>query len=404
MSFGGKTASGGVINIAAETTSLANPITFYKSSTGKYPNNSEVWWSMKRPPDIGADAPPKLYLEVFDPGLRYQVFFGETPAPRGHYILNAFHQDRGAASNVSIATENAGPNRPQATAFFAGRVFWAGTRSVGFNTNIYFSQILDRAEQAGDCFQLYDPTSETLRDLLPTDGGVITVPEVSVVFHMQSFGDSLLIFCDNGVWRVFGSEGVGFRANDYSVVKVSGVPTISAFSFVNVEGVPMWWNKNSINMMTIDDQTRQIGVQSLTDQTIKTYYMDIPEQSKLYAKGAYNPLTKEVQWLFRSETTEDFLEVFNYDRVLVFDTRTQAFVPWTVEHDNVSLNGIFAIGGLAVTETVEEVIHGAAEDNVLANTDNVVVTVEDRVVVESRFKYLVNVNETTETPPAGELI
>jgi hypothetical protein len=403
VSFGSKTSSGGLtISVNAETTSLANPITWYKSKTGKYPSNAEIWWSMKRPPELGADAPPKLYLEVFDPGLRHQVFFGGTPAPKGHYILSAFHKDRGAASDISgITVETTQAARPRATAFWAGRVFWAGVESAGWNTHVYFSQILERAEQAGDCFQTYDPTSETLRDLLPSDGGDIIIPEVALVYHMQPFGNSLMVFANNGVWRISGSEGTGFRANDYSVTKLAGTPTISSLSFVDVEGVPMWWNRSSINMIS-QSETGSVGVQSITDETIKRLFQEIPEQSKLYAKGAYNPLTKEVQYLYRSEATEVQEDLFKYDRLLIFDVRTAAFVPWSVEHDNVEIQGIFALSGQAVSQVSEDVTVGGVDVTV----SSVVVTVllEQRAMVESRIKYIVNVIDDLETPPAAILI
>lgn len=402
MSFGSKGSGSGLsFSALSETTTLANPITWYKDKTGKYPSNAEVWWAMKRPPELGADAPPKLYLEVFDPGLRYQTYFGETPAPKGHFVLNAFHKDRGDAADISgITVETASSHRPTAVAFFAGRAFWAGVQSRGFNTHVYFSQILERAEQAGECYQQYDPTSETLRDLLPSDGGVIVISEASVIYHMQSFGSSLVVFADNGAWRISGGEG-GFRANDYSVTKLSGVPTISNLSFVDVEGVPMWWNRSSINMLSLNEQG-QVGVQSITDPTIKRLFMEIPEQSKFYAKGAYDPLTKQVQYLYRSVATDDETEFFVYDRVLTFDIRTGAFVPWSVENDQVDIQGIFDIHGQAVTQVSDDVVVNG--DPVEHNGDQVVVDLEVRAVVESRVKYIVNVNDATETPPAGVLV
>lgn len=394
MSFGSKSGSSLDSIAQAEQTSLANPITYYFQAASKYPNNSEVWWSMKRPPELGTDAPPKLYLEVFDPGLRHQVFFGATPAPRGHYVLDAFHQDRSAVSNVpGLDVVTAGSTRPRAVAFFAGRVFYAGTRSINFNTSIYFSQVLEKPEQVGDCFQLYDPTSETLRDLLPTDGGVIVIPEVATVFHMQTFGNSLLVFADNGVWRISGSEGQGFKANDYAVTKLSGTPTISNLSFVNIEGMPMWWNRSSINMVVVDEQGN-MAVQSITDQTIKTFYMNIPEQSKLFAKGTYDPLGREVQYLYRSESTDDATQRFNYDRVLVMDVLTQAFEPWEVSNPRIELLGLFAISGEAVSQEVVDVFVGA--DEVLADTDEVISLIENRSIVESHVKYVVNVLDDAE--------
>lgn len=402
MSIGSKSGSGG--NLAAEfpseQTQLKNPITWYKEKTGKYPNNNEIWWSMKRPPEFGADAPPKLYLEVFDPGLRYQISNGGVPSPKGHFIIPAFFQDRSAVSGVpNLPVKTSGAARPRAIAFFSGRVWYAGVNSIDYSANIYFSPVIERPEQVGLAFQQYDPTSEEIRDLLPSDGGVISIPEVSIVYHMDSFGQSLVIFADNGVWAITGSEGVGFRANDYSVNKISGVPSISNLSFVNAEGIPLWWNRSSINALTFDPNG-QLTVSSISDKTIKTFYEEIPEQSKFNAKGTYDPLTKTVQWVYRSETTEDIAEQFVYNRFLNYDTRTDAWTPWsTRDNPRVNIHGLFSIQGQAVAQEIIDVVVG--EDEVVVGTDEVQSIFETRINVDSKIKYIVNVlpEKTEDIPP-----
>lgn len=402
MSTGSKSGSSSTLNFPSETTSLGNPITHYKNTVGKYPSNSEIWWAMKRPPDFGADAPPKLYLEVFDPGLRHQVYTGGMPAPKGHFILNAFHQDRSGASGVpNIPVITSGAARPRAIAFFAGRVWYAGVNASDFSANVYFSPVIEKPGQVGQCYQQYDPTSEELRDLLPSDGGVVVIPELAIVYHMDTYGDWLLLFSNKGVWAIGGSEsGGGFKANDYTVKKVSGVPSISNMSFVNAEGIPVWWNRSSINAIALDPNG-QLTVRSLSDETIKQFYDDIPEQSKFNAKGTYDPLTKTIQWLYRSTTTTDQLELYVYDRILTFDARTDAFSPWSLnEHTRVKMHGVFAIAGQAVSQETRAVLAG--DDSVLAGTDNVISLETIRTIVESRVKYIVNVLDDTlaadETP------
>src|SRR4051812_4532926 len=98
MSGGSKKS---VPDVPTEKSTLQDPTIFYKSRTGKYPSNSELWWSYRRPLELGSQEPPKNYLEVFDPSLRFQISTGNSPAPKGHYVLNAFHLDRSLASGVS---------------------------------------------------------------------------------------------------------------------------------------------------------------------------------------------------------------------------------------------------------------------------------------------------------------
>lgn len=389
MGGGGGKKGGGIPQIPSEGTYLANPITFYKSITGKYPNNTEIWWSMKRPPEVGTDRPPKSYLEVFDPGMRHQMSFGNTPSPKGHFILKAFQQDRSGVSGVpNLAIKSAGGNRPTSVAFFAGRVFYSGPFTAGYNTKIYFTQILERPEQVNKCFQDLDPTSEDIRDLLASDGGVIVIPEVTQVIHMVSFGFDLFVFADNGVWRISGSEGIGFRANDYSVTKLSGTPAISNLNFVLIDGIPIWWNRSGIH--TLAPSENSVQVTSVTDQSIKTFFENIPEQSKFYAKGAYDPLKKRVQWLYRSTEANTFEDYFKYDRILMLDVRVGSWSPWSFpEFNRVQVKGIFPLEGEAQNQAIERVVVGS--DEVIAGTDDVYAIRDFVTVVESRMKYIVNV-------------
>lgn len=388
--------------VPSEATSLANPITFYKGLTGFYPNNTQVWWSMKRPPEVGTDRPPKTYLEVFDPGLRHQVSSGNSPAAKGHYVMNAFQMDRSSVSGVpNIPVKTAAGVRPSAIAFYSGRVWYSGVFTSGYNTRVYFSQIIERPEQVMECYQQLDPTSEELRDLLPSDGGVVIIPEVVQVHHMVAYGFDLFVFSSNGVWRIAGSDGAGFRADDYSVSKLSGTPTVSNLSFVDVEGVPLWWNRSSINTLAPSEQGG-LTVTSLTDQTIKRLYAGIPEQSKFYAKGTYDALTRKVQYLYRSTATEEPSEIFNYDRVLTLDVRTGAWSPWAVDSsDRVVFKGIFTLEGSSVTQELQRVVVGT--DEVIAGTDDVYSIFEFRQIVQSKVKYIVNVlDESAPLPPPVE--
>jgi hypothetical protein len=394
MSFGG----GGDRTIPSENTRLANPIVYYRDRTGAYPNNTQVWWSMKRPPEAGTDRPPKQYLEVFDPSLRYQVVTGNTPAPRGHYILDAFQQDRSSASGVNgLPVKSSNGARPSSVAFYAGRVFYSGVNTAGYNTRIYFSQIIERADQVGECYQAQDPTAEDLHDLLPSDGGVIVIPEIVEVIKLVAYGFDLFVFASNGVWRISGSDGVGFRANDYSVAKISGTPALSPLSFVDVEGVPMWWNRAGVYTMS-PNQMGQLQVTSVSDQSIKTFFEEIPEGSKFYAKGAYDPLTRIVQFLYRSTPAPDEASQYVYDSILTVDVRSGAWSPWTpAKHPRVQMKGIFVMEGVSVEQELVQIVVG--QDTVVAGPDRVFSTQQLRQYKQAKIKYIVNILSEAALPP-----
>jgi hypothetical protein len=373
----------------AETTSLANPVSYYKSQTGYYPSNAQTWWSMKRPPEVGSNASPKQYLEVFDPALRHQVSFGNSLAPRGHYILDPYRQDRSAASGVyGLTGKTAQGIRPNSVVFYAGRVFYGGVNVPGYNTKIFFSQVLERPEQVSACYQEQDPTSEDLNALLPTDGGVIEIPEISQIQYMLAYGYDLFVFADNGVWSISGSEGIGFRANDYSVRKLSGTPAISASSFVTVEGVPIWWNFASIN--TLAPSQGGFQVTSLTDDSIKQLYEAIPQENKLYAKGAYDPLTRTVQFVYRQAEIEATQDRWSYDSILVLDIRTGAWYPWsTPDTERMTVKGIINLEGSSTQEFEDPVL--VDSDPVLVDTDQVTIPDETRQALPNKFLYTVDI-------------
>ena len=254
------------------------------------------------------------------------------------------------AANASIAHLTSSYFRPSSIAFFAGRVFYGGVDTSQFNDKVYFSKIIEQDSDVGRCYQVNDPTAEDLSDLLPSDGGVISIPDMGNLIKMIPVGDDLILFATNGVWAISGSEGIGFRANDYSMRKVSSVPSISPFSFVVVEGAPVFWNNDGIYSMTGE------GITPVTDKVLKTWFQSLPVSSKTYAKGVYNQFTKTVQWVYRSTAGANTEELFNYDRVLNLNMITGAFYPWSVYQATgyPTVNGAVATGYIgAVSATTK---------------------------------------------------
>ena len=397
MSGGGKKS--GPPDIPAEATRLADPIVTYKNQTGRYPSNAQTWWAFKRPPEPGTVAPPKLYLEVFDPALRHQVSSGSTAVSRGHFIMPAFRMDRSAVSGVEGLPVVETGHRPSCVAFYAGRVFYGGVNTRGFNTRIYFSQIIERSSQVQNCHQAYDPTDEDIRDLLPTDGGEIRISEMAEAKKMLVQGQNLIVWATNGIWEITGSEGIGFRANDYSVNKVSSIGLPAPLSFVLVEGVPMWWSNTGI-WMTQSSPVGSTTVQSMTDQTIKSHIDSIPAPNRMFVKGAYNPALKRVQWLYRQAEIEHEDQAYVYDTILNFDIQSGAWwVSRPYASDSVDLKGIFTVDGYTTQRTNEDVL--VLDDDVYADTEQVYTTVDTRRLAESIFKYVIEVkdNEPEDFPP-----
>lgn len=340
-----------------------------------FPSNGDIWWYFKDSNDI------------FNIG-EINNSTVTTPAPRGHFITSAWKIDRNTLSGLSgLTTTSAGFQRPSTTAFYAGRVWYGGIQSLGYNANLYFSQVLDNINKAGLCYQVEDPTDEKLFDLLPTDGGIITIHGCGTIHKLMPMGNSLMVFASNGVWQITGNQGIGFTAVDYSINKISSIPSVSWNSFVDVQGTPMWWNFDGIYAVQ-GSQQGQPSVQSLTMTSIDTFFKDIPTSNKKFVKGSFDPLSKIVQWVYRSTESGSLNQNYEFDSILNLNTISGAFYPWSISGANTMINDIVNIEG--VSGNVEEVI--VVDDSAVTVVDGSAATVTIFSSVgnplSSAFKYL----------------
>jgi hypothetical protein len=289
-------------------------ISAFFSSQAVYPSNADVWY-------LGKDA-----SDNFSATLLVKQGFGNTLAANGHYIVDAFNKAR-----TGLDTEYE-YERPQAVAFMAGRAFFSGVESKKLGNQIYFTQILEGERNIGRCYQEADPTAEHINELLPTDGGVIVVPEMGRVIAMTTVLNSLVVFAENGVWVITGSTGAGFFADDYMVQKISNVGILGAGSVVNVEGSALYWGRGGIYALVQDPTSGQLSAQNLTTDTIQTYYNSISEAAKIYAQGVYDEEQKKIYWAFNKDTAFAGGSFRNkYDRLLVLQTDVGAFYPLTIQ-------------------------------------------------------------------------
>lgn len=335
------------------------------ATAGVYPSNSDVWWYYKNA--SGA----------FDPATTLSnKTWNAGDAPKGRFLLNPFIQDRSLISGVTSITPVTTTVRPRTGCWFQGRVWYTGvdaqqqaTGDVSYYTwteNIYFSKVIESTNDFGKCYQTNDPTSDTLFDLLPTDGGVIKIPGCGSIYKLFPIQNALLVFAANGVWYITGSQGIGFTANDYTLVQLSAVHSISSTSFVDINGLPMFWNEEGIYSVEPAKQggglqgnplhVNPLEVNAITVGTILTFYNSIPLKSKKYARGAYDPIEYKVQWIYKSTDDVSVIDRYTFDRVLNFNVVNKAFFPYSLTLDpaNPGINGITYVssfGGAAAIDS-----------------------------------------------------
>ena len=356
----------------------ATQLTAWDTAQTTMPSNSDIMWRFK-------DASDNL---DYTTASLARISSGNTPAPKGHYVLNLSLMDRNAIVSGAVNSDT-GFQRPSTAAFFAGRVFYAGINSVGYNSNIYFTQIIESVDQYGKAYQVNDPTSEELFDLLPSDGGVISIPEAGTIIKMFTVPGGLCVFAANGVWFLTGSTGLGFTATDYAQLKIADINTISDSSFVNVGGFPAWWNSEGIYIM--QGGQGMPSVKSMTYDTVKSFYDSIPVTSKRYARGFFDKTDGHIRWLYRSEDTSNLESLYEYDRVLNYNIRTNAFYPWTISPSDVKAHSILSSELITRPIDIDTVAKNNLTDLVIDSNGNQVITYTASGSGDQQFdKYLVS--------------
>ena len=356
------------------------PIAVWKIALGKYPSNSDVWWYGK---GVNKEGKEGLQLNTIKLVSKATGF-----APKGHYVYNAFSMDRSSKSGISgIPSKSSEGLRPNTVAFYAGRVWYAGVAHPDYQGKVYYTQIIESDTQIGACYQANDPTSEQLSDLLDTDGGEIKVTGMGKVTTILEFGNSLLIFANNGIWSISGSgaEGTGFVATNFSIKKISNIGTEAGNSFVDVEGTPVWWNYDGIWTFSPDS-----GVQSLTNNTIKTFLQnEVPGVNRRYVQGAYNPLQQTIQWMWKSEVPTDIPDAYRYDRILEFNVETKAFYPFKWNGPDQYFSTIFCATDITSTSLAEDIVTDSIGDTVTDSTAAAVTAniVENVSYTSAKYKY-----------------
>lgn len=292
----------------------------YIAAKSAYPPLTHPWYS-------GKDASNNFSVAEYD-----KVYQGTSTTANGHFILDLFNQDRPSASSSYAYTTNLDTlyngeavdyptGRFSTAATYAGRVFYAGVDS-----RVYFTQLVEESPTFGNLYQVNDPTAEDFSDLLDTDGGWVNIPEAVGINRLHVFGSALLVFAQNGVWRISGVDDV-FRASEFSVYKVTSYGLAIKKSFVSgPNGQPFWWSYVGIHSVQVSQEGGMVEV-NLSRDTIKTFVDEISGTSKTFVSGVYDALNNTVMWMYpdNEETVE-----YKLNNILLLDLDLGAFYPWKI--------------------------------------------------------------------------
>lgn len=364
--------------------SAKNTATFTQLS--KYPSNADIWTTARNTSD------------AYDATKLDNYSFGNTPAPKGKYVLNAFSKDRNTVSGLSGLTTVTENKRPRTIEFFAGRIWYAGVLTTSAENSpgsIYFSQVIgssfDITNEVSNCYQEADPTSEEISDLVDTDGGLIPIPESGNIYKLEAVRNNLIVFAENGVWQISGSSDSGFTATGYFVNKITDVGVVNAEAIISVEGTVFYWSDGGIYVLKPDDISGNLVATNITINSIQTLYNSIGSDAKLSCKGVYDTEDKKIYWMYNNDSDFDgATNRYKYTKLLILDLALNAFSVFTIS--NLSTLSPFIIGGvktlgLNTTEVQQNVISSSS----LVESSGVQVTVatSTRTNATSQIKFLV---------------
>jgi hypothetical protein len=196
--------------------------------------------------------------------------------------------------------------RPSACAWYAGRVWMAGTNYRKLADKVMFSQVATNREELANFYQFNDPTNENLNNLLTTDGGVLQLSDIGSVEGLLAYQNVLLVLCDNGVWEISGGRGM-FAPDNFFVRKITDARCSSPWGFVEAEGRVMFLGTDGVYVIQPDERTGVLYAVSLTDVKIHAEWQRVAMAAKNIAKMAYDPIEKQV-WILTDipirQTTE----------------------------------------------------------------------------------------------------
>lgn len=155
-------------------------------------------------------------------------------------------------------------------AVFAGRIWYAGCDSSRIGNRLYYSQVFEGPLKFGYCYQEADPTSREISELIATDGGVIVLNDMGKCVALVPYQNYLVVFTTNGVWAVFGRDGI-FDATQYGVRKVSNEVIVNPKAAVATSSGVVYWSSSSVSVIVDDPTAGTLVSKSITDGVLRNF-------------------------------------------------------------------------------------------------------------------------------------
>lgn len=337
----------------------SDPVTYTKTKLGKYPRISIPFHAARAG---GGDT--LLKQTAFNPwAIENDSYFGDSKPPVGRYIVDAEDWQRrgeGKGDTGTLTKKYSWTNYPSSVEFYAGRVWYSGAKGykeakdgpsqyekkddLNTSNTLYFSQQLDiDLNKVGLCYQENDPTAEDINQLLPTDGGTVSIRGAGEIFAIKAYRTSLLVFSNQGIWAVTGLDGNSFKADSSSINKISNIGPVSKEAISLTSDSIFFAADDAIYVVVQDDVTGLPSVQDMSSGLIKDFYNELSNSQKSSAKLSFDP-SRRLFYMFYQDT-EDTVEdtVFiPHNKVLVFNQDLGCYYKYNIDsYDNFIVSTLF---------------------------------------------------------------
>ena len=331
-----------------------DPVAYTNTTLSFYPSLADIIHFSK----ASAVVDPQN-LDTYSPWALSKFIFGNTKAPQGHYVLNAFNRDRTAASSIPGLYDSARDLdnvRPVSIEFYAGRVFYLKP-----NGELLFSQLFSDISKADKCHQEADPTAEEINDLVATDGGVIRIRDVGEAKKIIATGNALILLASNGVWSISGTDAQGFSASNFESKKLTNEGVESSESAILVEDTVMYWGESGVYGTVPDEVTGQPTIRNITENVIQTKYLTINKNGKKFAKGHYDSENRKVYWAYDPDSDGTNWR-YRYSNILVLDTVLGAWYEYTLPAGRLSDGTPTHISSMVQAEEIGVDVTGESDE------------------------------------------
>lgn len=346
------------VNLCATT---GNPGGLPAGSGSDFPSNADIM-------TVGIVVDGSGNLD-FDPEFIRESHLGNTPAPKGHFILDSFFKNYDEVSGCAGTGSEITPTRPQAIAFHQGRVFYSSAVVQNRVNGVFYSQNLLSEDKAAKCFQEADPTAEEINDLVATDGGFLPMPGVGEIFQMQELGNGVVCIASNGVWYITGAEvGSAVTATSIRLDKLHASGGLSASSVVQAEDSIYFWGVEGLMQIALLEAGAKVV--NITQSSIQSFYINISAMARERTQAVFVPEQRKIYWAYRDSAKDETQTSNSANRFLILDLDVKGFYKFSIAEADLHPE----IVGLSL---VKPVAAGTVSVEVITETDLTPVTLTD---------------------------